>query len=164
MHVSMIIEILGKPADHVKTAITQLVEKLGKEKDVTVLTQKVHEPKEIEENKGLFTSFAEIEVEMESISTYLGIIFAYMPSHIEIITPEKIELPNIELNELGNKLLQRLHDYDAITKKSMMEREQILLKLKEVAPHLFEQPKVEEIPKEKTEKEAKKKSAKKKKN
>lgn len=137
---NILMEIMGRPAEHVKQAITTLIEKLGSEKGVKVISKTVHEPKEIKEAKDLFTTFAEATVEFDSLENYFGVIFTYMPSHIEIISPSDFKIANFELNELGNKIIARLHDYDAIVKKTTMDRNIILKKLYEVAPHLFKKP------------------------
>ena len=134
---SMIIEILGRPKENVSSAIKNLVDKLATEKGVVIIEKVLHEPVPVPESKDLFTTFAEITVEFDSIGAYMGIMFAYMPSNIQIISPEKISITNGDLTVLGNKLMQRLHDYDAITKKSVMERDTLIRKLHEVAPHLF---------------------------
>ncbi len=133
----LVLEILGRPAEHIKNALISLVEKLGTEKGVKINDKKIHEPTQIKEANDLYTTFAEVSVELDSLENYFGIIFAYMPSHIEIISPTKIELSNADFNELGNKLLARLHDYDALTKKFVHERNFLVNKLKEVAPQLF---------------------------
>jgi len=138
IHATLMIEILGKPEEHIKEAMRTLITKLGAEKGVQVLNKTYHEPKKIE-NSDLFTTFAEADVELDSLSNYFGIIFAYMPSHIEITSPEKITLSNHDLNELGGALAQRLHNYDAITKQAIGEKEFVLEKLRESAPEVFKQ-------------------------
>ena len=160
----MVLEILGRPKEHVSEALNLLINKLGAEKGVKILEKTNHEPIPVESSKDLFTSFTELALELESLNDYFGVLFAYMPAHIEIIHPEKIAMGNIDLNELGNRLIQRLHDYDAITKKALVEKEIITKKLYEVAPHLFKQPDAQaqvetKVPK----KEAKKKGKSKKK-
>ena len=134
---NLVIEILGRPAEHIKSALFELLLKLKEEKGVKITDQKVHEPILAQNSKDLFTTFAEVSVDLDSLANYFGIIFAYMPSHIEIINPEKIELSNYNLNELGNTLIQRLHHYDAVTKNTLSERDALLNKLREIAPHLF---------------------------
>ncbi|MBU0466072.1 MAG: hypothetical protein KJ718_03550 [Nanoarchaeota archaeon] len=160
---SLILEILGRPVEYVKESLNTVVVKMGSEKGVKILKQQYHEPTLVKDTKDLFTAFAEVDVEFDSISNYLGIVFAYFPSHIEITLPEKITLSNIDLNELGNSLVQRLHNYDAIVKKVMAEREIIAKKLKQVAPELFKQNDVEEkeVMKWSKKKESKKKAKKK---
>lgn len=137
IHVSLIIEILGRPAENVKEAIQTIVTRIGSEKGVKVINKQFHEPNLIEKSNDLFTTFVELELELDELSNYFGIIFAYMPSHIEIINPEKITLQNVDLNVIGNALVQRLHNYDAITKGVINERNIILEKLKEISPETF---------------------------
>lgn len=163
------LEILGRPAKNVTDALTSLVDKLSKEKGVSVLNKKIHEPKPVEESPDLFTSFAEIEVEFDGLPNYFGIVFAYMPSHIELIHPEKITLKNHDLNALANQVIQRLHGYDAIAKNMIVEKDILTKKLQEIAPHLFKEPEQPKLqtkinPKIKSKKSAKKKTTKKKKN
>ena len=135
----MILEILGKPADHVKNSLTELVGKLGEEQGIKVLNKEIHEPLPVKDSADLFTTFAEVEVEFETIEKYLAVLFAYMPSNVEIIHPEKFQLTSAYLNELGNKVIQRMHNYDAITKKILIERDLTINKLKQIAPNVFEQ-------------------------
>lgn len=139
IHAAVVIEILGKPKDNVTSAITKLVDKLGGEKGIEIISKNIHEPVPAQDSKSLFTTFAEIEVKIENIERYFGIIFAYLPSNIEIIKPEKAVLTNSLLNELGNNLTQALHRYDAITKKALMEREFLLDKLKEASPEVYKE-------------------------
>ena len=70
---------------------------------------------------------------------YYGIIFAYMPSNIEVLSPQEVTLSNADFNEITGILTQRLHDYDAIAKRMVSERHILEQKLREVAPHLFQQ-------------------------
>ena len=134
---NMIIEILGRPKENVSNAIKNLIEKLGTEKGVSLIEKTLHEPVSVPDSKNLFTTFAEVTVEFDSLGTYMGIMFAYLPSNIQIISPEKVLIKNDDLTVLGNKIIQRIHDYDAITKKTLAERETLIRKLHEVAPHLF---------------------------
>ena len=60
-----------------------------------------------------------------------------MPSHIEIINPSKVTFPNYDLTELGNKIVQRLHEYDAITKNMITERNILAQHLQNENPELF---------------------------
>ncbi len=139
LQIGIILEILGRPKENVKEALNNLVAKLGSESGIKILEKTLHEPKPVKDSKDLFTAFADILLELDSLNNYFGILFAYMPSHVEIIHPEKIHLSNFDFNDIGNKLVLRLHDYDAITKKAIYEREILLKKLQEVAPHLFKQ-------------------------
>lgn len=134
----IILEVLGRPPEHLKEALKLILERLGAEKGVKVKSSKIHEPKQVEDTKDMFTTFAEVTIELDSLENYFGILFGYLPSHIELLEPQSVALSNFQLNELANKLTTKLHSYDAIVKKTMVDREILLAKLKEIAPHLFQ--------------------------
>lgn len=161
LRVSIIIEILGRPPEHVTEALNSLVSKLGAENGVKIIDKIIHEPQPVKDSQNLFTAFTEVEFEIDSITKLFGIIFAYLPSHVEIISPEKIVLQNAELGELGSRLSERLHEYDAVAKRLVVERDELAKKLYEVAPHLFQKPAAQNTA-NKTEKQKTKKTAKKK--
>jgi hypothetical protein len=158
-----VLEILGRPPEHLSSSLEMLVNKLGSEKGVKILNKTLNEPVKVEKSETLYTSFAEIELEFESLDVLLSIIFSYMPAHIEIIHPERLNISNANLNDLFNVLVRRLHEYDAITKKVLFERDKVLEKLKELNPELFrkkestEQP-IQEVSEKKISKKKSKKS------
>jgi hypothetical protein len=161
LQASLILEILGRPKENVSAALQTVIDRLGSEKGVKMINKTLHEPKPLEKTD-LFTSFAEVDVELDSIMTYISVIFTHMPSNIEITHPENITLNNLQLNELGNALTQRLHHYDAIAKTLLAERDMFAQKLNQVAPHLFKKNEVpKEPPKEPEEIPKKKKKSKK---
>lgn len=137
LRANLVLEILGRPPEHVKEALGKLVEKLITEKGIKLFGRQIHEPIPVEGSNSLFTTFAELELEFDTIENYLGVIFAYMPSNVEIIKPEKFTLTNTQLNELGGILIQRLHNYEAIAKRVLSEREAILTELKRTSPEVF---------------------------
>ena len=137
LSVSFVIEILGRPAENVTDALNSILERISKEKGMAIKEKKIHEPLKIEGENDLFTAFAEVEAELDSLANYFALLFTYMPSHIELINPEKITLQNAEITELANALIQRLHTYDAIAKNYLIEREIFLKKLKELSPETF---------------------------
>jgi len=131
----MILEILGRPKDYMLSALSQLIERLSKENGILILEKKVHEPVHVKDSKDLYTTFVELTLQIDTITQYFGILFAYMPSNIEVIFPESLTLNNCEFNELSIRLAQRLHDYDTITKKCLMEKTIAENKLKESSAH-----------------------------
>lgn len=139
IHASLVLELLGRPPEYLSESMDGILKRLSSEKGVQIKNKKLHLPIPLEKSKDLFTSFIELEAEFDSINHYLGILFAYMPSNVEIIRPEKIAFSNIDLNDLTNQLVQRLHNYDAIAKNALTERDIILKKLKEAAPLAFKE-------------------------
>jgi len=158
----MILEILGRPPEHIKEALNTITVRLGAEKGVEVLEKKIHDVIPVKESKDLFSTFAELTIEIGSLQHLFGIIFAYMPSNIEITHPEKIDIGNDDLNSLISALAQRLHTYDAVTKKALTDKDILLKKLSEVAPKLFKKEALPRIRENKTLKEMKENPVKKK--
>lgn len=139
MQVQFILEIMGKPPEHVYQTLQSLVDKIGGEKGIKILEKTLHNSVPLKESKELYTAFAEILAELDSVENYFAIIFSYFPANIEVISPKGFSLSLDKLNELGNFLVGRLHEYDNITKTLMGENTILSNKLKEVAPHLFKQ-------------------------
>lgn len=125
----LMLEILGRPAEHIKKILSEIIDKLGKEENVKITGTKIAEPKPLEE-QNLFTSFAEVELET-SLQILMALCFTYMPSHVEIISPERLEIKNNELNIFLNELARRLHQYDELAKALMIERQIIAKQVKE---------------------------------
>lgn len=158
LQAQLIIEILGRPPEHIKEALQTIILRMNAEEGVKVLEKTIHEPKPVENSKDLYTTFADILIELNSVEDYINILFTYLPAHADLIYPESIEIRNDMLNIIGNKILQRIHEYDAITKNIVVERDLYLQKLKEVAPHLFKKKEPEQqTPPKKPEKNIKKK-------
>jgi len=158
IQVRLILEILGRPPEHIVQGLSMLIEKMKQEKGIKIVHFKIHEPVLAKDSKDMFTTFADIDVEVDGIHDLYFIIFNYMPANIEVIYPENIELNNNDLNQAMNQLAHRLHNYDAVTKKVLAERDFLVEKLKEVAPHLFQpvqQTPVQTVPAEKVKKSRK---------
>lgn len=159
----LIVEILGKPADHVTFTMNALVDKLGQEKGVSITHKKIHDPRPVEGSKELFTTFAELEISFDSINVFFGIMFAYMPSNVEILSPTSFKLSNEEITSLANILVSRLHMYESVTKRLVGDREILINKLKSMGVTFSNQPPQPPISEEKKapKKSSKKKSGKK---
>ena len=129
--------MIGKPKEHLSASIQAYVNKLAGESGFRVLDKKFHEPTKIEGSNEMFTTFTEVEVEFDSIDKLFRFTFQYMPANIEVISPTNIEISNEELSTLSNFLTTRLHDYDSVTKKLILDKDYILKQLRIYAPHLF---------------------------
>lgn len=132
IRVALIIEVLGKPAEHLTETLNDITKKIDKEKGIEVVKKKINEPKELEDKKGFYTNFAEIEVEVENPLHIAVLVFKYMPAHIDIISPEKLSLANNDFTDLFNELTRRLHSYDEVARVLQFERAKMIEKLKEL--------------------------------
>ena len=128
----MILEAVGKPPEHLVEALENLLKEMDKEKGVSIISKDINEPIEIKDQKGFYTTFAEVEVEVEEIAHIAILMFKYMPAHIEIVYPELIALTNGGWNDIFNELTRRLHGYDEVTRVTQVEKSILEKKLREI--------------------------------
>jgi hypothetical protein len=134
-----VFEILGKPADYIKQALSELIDSLAKFKGITIIEKTVHEAKEYENEskvKGFFTTFGEVEVTSDDLNGILNIVLNYLPAHVEIIEPEELRFSNCDLSNTLSALASKLHQYDEVAKTLTMDRNILLNKLKEAEARL----------------------------
>jgi hypothetical protein len=125
----MIVEIAGRPAEHVKESLEKHVGGLKAFKDIKVNNLSVSEPKALEEIKDAFTCFAEVDFSVETFGRLCDTVFDFMPSSIEILEPSKIDFTNLEATSLLNIVSGRMHKYDEITRFANFRMEQTLAQL-----------------------------------
>ncbi len=144
--VLMILEVLGRPPEHLTETLENLIKQIDEEKGVSVKKKEIKEPLPMKnkidslekggsekiKTEDFYTSFAEIELEVEEIMYLAMLMFKYMPAHIEIISPELITLTNNGWNEILNELTRRLHGYDEVARVIQVEKGILERKLKEL--------------------------------
>ena len=117
LHCSLVVEIVGKPAEHVAKALDLLLTKLAKEKKVQLLEEKRHKPKE---DKDFFTTFAEVEVAVQDVTTLTALCFDYMPSSIEVIAPDEVKFQATDVSDFLNDFLAQFHQTALRLKNSVL--------------------------------------------
>ena len=125
---ALILEVLGHPPEHLTEALKELIEKIGNEEGVEVLSRKINEPVQMKDSKDFYTNFSEIEVEVNHVEKLVALIFKYMPAHVEVIQPELIALTNSSWTEFLSELVRRLHGYDEVAR--IIQNEKIILEKK----------------------------------
>jgi hypothetical protein len=128
----LVLEIMGKPKEHLTETLNKIIDEMKKEKGVSVKEEKIHEPTLVKDKKDLFATFAEIEVKVESFLHMAMLMFKYMPSHVEIISPEEISLTNHDLGEVLTGITTRLHRYDELARVMQIEKQMLQNKIKEL--------------------------------
>lgn len=133
----LILEVLGKPPKYLTDTLQNLINQMGGEVGISVKSSNIREPKKMEEKAGVadstnkefkieqndfYISFAEIELEAENILNLVAIMFKYMPAHVEIVSPENIPATNIDMNEVLNELIRKLHSYDEVARVLQVEK------------------------------------------
>ena len=118
-----IIELVGKPKEHIEKTMKGVIDKIKENKNIYVLNQELAEAKEIEKQEGFFSVFAELELLLMNLPVLVGFCFDYMPSSVEIIAPGEMKLKVNELNSFLNDLQAKLHRSDSMTKQLTMENQ-----------------------------------------
>jgi len=132
--VSFILEVIGRPKEHLVQALEEIISKIDSEEKVSVTNKKIHEPVPLEKQPEFFTTYAEVEIKVEELLRLSALIFKYMPANIEVISPEKIVFDNNSLSEILSELARKLHGYDELARVMQADRKMLLEKIEELVP------------------------------
>ncbi len=136
----VVFEMIGRPKEHLKKTMEDFLKTLETEKGVRVISKTVHEPKKLkkevmEKNKyngEMFSTFAELEIESEHVMNLFNISFKYLPSHMEVISPESFLVDNLDLNAVTNEIINRIHHYDSLAKAMLMQNKILSKRVEEL--------------------------------
>jgi hypothetical protein len=120
----MIVEMAGRPAEHLTASIEKHIGVLNEVKDIKVHSIKVSEPREIEidemngveKGEKMFSVFAEADFECESFARLTETMFDFMPSSVEVLEPTRVTMDLNESTNLLNTISGRMHRYDEVAK------------------------------------------------
>lgn len=134
----LILEVIGKPQKFLVDTLENLISQMGNEKGVIVKNKNIKEPKrmeestgvadasgkevKIEEQKDFYISFAEVEIETDNLLILMALMFKYMPAHVDIISPEVIDITHGDWNDILNELIRKLHGYDEVARVLQVEK------------------------------------------
>ena len=121
-----IIEVLGKPKEHVENTIKEYTEHIKKDSELVVLNE---EFSEIREQGKLWSQFVELELVVKGTQKLMGFCFEYMPSSIDVIKPENLSMSSAEISSFVNDLQARLHSVDMVVKKLKGENDFLKLNM-----------------------------------
>ncbi len=116
----IIIEILGKPKEHVEKTLRMYVDKIKEDSDLIVLNS---EFADAQEKGDLWATFVELELVIKGVPKLIAFCFDYMPSSVEILKPEEFNMKKSTVEDLLNDLQARLHNVDMIIKQQKNENE-----------------------------------------
>jgi len=119
LHCRIIIEVLGKPKEHVEEALKNFVAKIKQNQDMEVLVEHFADAKEQDDK--LFSTFVELEMKFKNLLTLIGFCFDYMPSSVEIIEPQQLTMKYNEITDMINDLQAKLHNLDMAVKQLRSE-------------------------------------------
>ncbi len=115
-----IIEIVGKPKEHIEDTMKKVVDLIKSNEKFSLIEHKVAEVKEV---KGLWSTFGEFEIAFSSFKEIGDFCFEFMPSSIEILSPEEIKTDSHEVEDFTNDVLAKLHQYDMIAKQMFLQQQ-----------------------------------------
>ncbi len=144
--VMFVLEMIGRPAEHLTETMEKIIQEMENEKGVEIISKDIKEPILLKDSEEFFSTFSEIEIEVKEIANLAILLFKYMPAHVEIIEPEIIDLTNNGWNDILNEITRRLHSYDEVARVLQFRNAELESKIKE-----FEDKKEveEKIPEEK---------------
>ena len=115
-------EVLGKPKEHVDSTLNGYLKKLKENSRYQVVKEDLAELKQHEDSE-LWMAFAEIEIKTAGVAEIIDFCFDYMPSLIEIIEPEELQLDSLVVSSFLNDLQAKLHGVDMLAKQMKMENQ-----------------------------------------
>lgn len=117
-----VVEVLGKPKEHVDSTLKGYLKKLKENSKYEVLKEDLAELKQHEESE-LWMAFAELEIKTSGVTEIIDFCFDYMPSLIEIIEPEELQLDSLVVSSFLNDLQAKLHGVDMLAKQMKIENQ-----------------------------------------
>lgn len=102
--IKAIIDVAGKPESLVSKTLDKVIEKLEADKTLKVVEIIKAEPDLQDEQSGMYTAFIEVDLEFANIRHAMNFIVEYLPTSIEILEPESINVSNEQLNEVLNDM------------------------------------------------------------
>ena len=122
IHFRTVIEVMGKPREHIEKSINTYVENLKKNKEYEVISEEFAEIKKDDEQE-MWTTFVELEVKTAKILNLSAFCFDYMPALIEVLSPKELHLRDVELSTFLNDLQAKLHQVDMVAKQVKAEND-----------------------------------------
>lgn len=122
IHFQALMEVLGKPKEHVDLSMKQFIDKLKEDKKYEIIKTESADIKKQDDSE-LWSTFTEIEAKAKTVSDLIGFCFDYMPSVIEITQPKELVFKDVDVAMFLNDLQARLHQVDMLAKSMKLERD-----------------------------------------
>jgi hypothetical protein len=116
-----IIEVLGKPKEHVEQALKNVVASLKESNVFNAHDTQISDVINAKDTETMFTGFVESEVDFKVYDDIFGFVIDFMPSSLEIYEPEDLKLDHASFNNMLNDIIARIHEYDKIVRDKIAE-------------------------------------------
>lgn len=127
LSIRAIIEVLGFPQSHVDEIMKKVIDKLKGEEGIKIVKQQVAPSEKVKE---MFSSFAEVEVKIADLGKLNHFCFHYLPSSVEVLDVENVNLSSREFTNYLNDILATIHQYNMIVANLNAENKGLKEKVK----------------------------------
>jgi hypothetical protein len=108
IHLIVLFEIVGNPKEHVSKAMDQVLESIGKDARIKIVS---NDKGTVEDaGEGLWGTYCESELLVKDILSLSWLAFNFLPASIEIKAPSKLTLKDKELTDFMGDLISQLHE------------------------------------------------------
>jgi hypothetical protein len=119
--VKLVVELVGSPKEHVEETMKMIISKLKDDKSVNLIKEVTYAAEQNEQIKPMWSTFSDLTIEVDSVKKLMDVCFDYMPSSVEIISPEKFDVTSADYAYLFNELLGQLHQFSFMAKQLAAE-------------------------------------------
>ncbi len=119
-----VIEVVGKPKEHVEESLKNYVSNLKKDERYNVISENYAEIKQ-QKDEDFWACFVELEIKTLKAEDLTRFSFEFMPAIIEIVEPTELKFSQVEFSQYLNDLQAKLHNVDMIAKQAKMESESL---------------------------------------
>ena len=116
-------EVVGNPKDYVETTIKGFVNNIKNDSDITFLNEEFGEPEEVPNSQGLWSTYADTEVLVNSLDKFVWLCVNFLPATIEIIAPEELRFSDKDLTNWLNDILAKLHEISVTVRQTNVKNE-----------------------------------------
>lgn len=104
-----VIEMMGAPKEHIVNTLKTYINKLKEDKDYKIIAEEYAEPEKKSEDDKLYITFVELEFEIKGIDKLVWFCFDYLPSSVDIISPDEVIYDSKYFTDFLNDLQSRMH-------------------------------------------------------
>ena len=115
-----VVEIMGKPKEHVEKILDEVSKKIG-EQGYTSERVEVMPVEPLESDEGLFSGFFEVDLTLKNHEQLFGFIQDFNPTSIEVSDPDEFEMSLADYNALVTTVAATVQQYDQIIKEKIAE-------------------------------------------
>ncbi len=116
-----VIEIAGFPREHIEQTMSKLMENIKENYNVAKF-----DAFEASQLKEVWSTFGEVEIYFDNADKVVGFCIDYLPSSVEILEPQNVNIESFGFADILNDLIGKLHQYETVIRN--LRANNVLLK------------------------------------